>query len=68
MGQLLGSSQLAIVVSDEGGDSSSPLSCTPLCMVEPSFRSPVVERIGDVVDAISQPSKWVAYHMNMFCK
>uniref|UniRef100_A0A2N9J584 UBC core domain-containing protein n=1 Tax=Fagus sylvatica TaxID=28930 RepID=A0A2N9J584_FAGSY len=62
------SSPRALYFVDEGGESSSPLSCTPLCVVEPMVRSPVVACLGAAVDALTQPSKWVDKQMNMLRK
>ena len=62
------SSPRALYIAEEGGESLSPLSCTPLCVVEPSDRSPVVAYLGDVMDALTQPSKWVDKQMNMLRK
>ena len=53
-------------VMDEG--CSSPLSCTPLNMVGPPVSSHEMELLGDGINPLSQPSRWVAWHMNMFCK
>lgn len=47
-------------------ESLSPISCEPLLMVVPSkFYSPIA-RVEEGVDALSQPSKWVTKHMNLF--
>lgn len=62
------SSPLGLCGPVEGGESLSPLSCSPLCMVVPSVRSPMVKYLGDTVDPLSQPSKWVAHQMNMLHK
>ncbi len=51
-----------------GEDPLSPLNCTPLCMMGPPLSSPGLGLIGDGIDALSQPSIWVAHHMNLFRK
>lgn len=53
-------------ISDEG--CSSPLACTPLNMMGPLVSSHEMELLGDGIDPLSQPSSWVAWHMNMFRK
>jgi hypothetical protein len=60
---------LTMVLYDGVGEgSSSPLSCTPLNMVNPPVGSQGTEIIVEGIDALSQPSRWVAWHMNMFRK
>uniref|UniRef100_A0A2N9HB87 Reverse transcriptase domain-containing protein n=1 Tax=Fagus sylvatica TaxID=28930 RepID=A0A2N9HB87_FAGSY len=51
-------------ISDEG--CSSPLACTPLNMMGPPVSSHEMELLGVGIDPLSQPSSWVAWHMNMF--
>ncbi len=46
----------------------SPLSCTSINMVGPLRNSPTRDILGDGVDALSQPSRWVNHQMNMFRK
>jgi hypothetical protein len=46
----------------------SPFSCTPIMMVEPTMSSPEIKLLGDGVDALYQPSQWVAQQMNAFRK
>jgi hypothetical protein len=57
------SSPTALYFADEVGEPWSPLSNTPLCVVEPS-----VTCLGDGVDALTQPSKWVDKQMNKLRK
>jgi hypothetical protein len=51
-----------------GEGSSSPLSCTPLNMVNPPVGAQGTEIIVEGIDTLSQPSRWIAWHMNMFRK
>ncbi|GMY06893.1 hypothetical protein FCV25MIE_02132 [Fagus crenata] len=57
------SSSTALYSADEIGEPWSPLSNTPLCVVEPT-----VTCLGDGVDALTQPSKWVDKQMNKLRK
>ena len=57
------SSPTAPYFADEAGEPWSPLSRTPLCVVEPTMT-----RLGDGVDALTQPSKWVDKQMNKLRK
>jgi hypothetical protein len=51
-----------------GEGPTSPLSCTSINMVGPLRNSPTRDILGDGVDALSQPSRWVNHQMNMFRK
>jgi hypothetical protein len=51
-----------------GEDPPSPMNCTPICMVGPPLSPPGLGLIGEGIDALSQPSKWVAHQMNLFRK
>lgn len=53
---------------DKGEGLSSPLNCTPLNMRSPLEYPQSMEPLGVGIDASSQPSKWVAWHLNMFRK
>jgi hypothetical protein len=60
---------LPMVLYDGVGEgSSSPLSCTLLDMVNPPVDSQGTEIVVEGIGALSQPSSWVAWHMNMFRK
>jgi hypothetical protein len=61
-------SPLIIVDGVAGKGPLSPLSCTPLMTVEPTKSSPKIQLLGDGVDALYQPSRWVTQQMNAFCK
>ena len=59
-----------MVLSDGvmGEGPPSPLTCTPLSMVGPPLSSLGMELLGDGVDALFQPSRWVAQQLDMFRK
>jgi hypothetical protein len=61
--------QTMVMFDGEMGEgSTSPLTCTPLNMLGPLESTQGMVPLGDGIDALSQPSRWVAWHMNMFRK
>ena len=43
-----------------GRGPTSPLTCTPIQIVGPPMSPPALALLGEGVDALSQPSRWVA--------